>query len=268
MERHINTLCGVHIKDEVLACIPESVAREMLVIAIDLAGDDLLVACSDNAFGSEREERLRFILNRAIIFARFPDDQILDAIERHYQVNGGHDEEVERKRIKELLRTDSHYALRDNVCWVESITDTSVALRIGRYGKRPNIDGRNAEWAQGDVLLGVGWLDIHYPCHGFHKLFIRCGLPKCTTGWETMHDVVGAVKTWLQLPKRTSYRIDLIGQDEHYSMEDPFEGIPCYTNRESFEVPEGPMAEWDLDLCKMNKLQNHPMHPSGGSPDS
>lgn len=35
---------------------------------------------------------------------------------------------------------------------------------------------------------------------------------------------------------------------EQYAMEEPFDGIPCYTNRDSFDVPDGFWDDFDRRL--------------------
>ena len=71
------------IPSSVIELVPESVARENVVIPLATDGDSLLVAVHDPA-AYEIIDKLHFILNRDIRVAMAPRDAILSAINRHY----------------------------------------------------------------------------------------------------------------------------------------------------------------------------------------
>lgn len=76
-------LDGAEIVPAVIELVPESVAREHVVIPLALDGDNLVVAISD-PMNYEVLDKLRFILNREINVAVSPEEAIQTAINRHY----------------------------------------------------------------------------------------------------------------------------------------------------------------------------------------
>jgi type IV pilus assembly protein PilB len=76
-------LDGREISPAVIELVPESVARENMVIPLSIEDDSLLVAVSD-PMAVEVLDKLRFILNRDIKVAIAPVDAIQTAINRHY----------------------------------------------------------------------------------------------------------------------------------------------------------------------------------------
>jgi type IV pilus assembly protein PilB len=77
------SLDGRDISPSVIELVPESVARENMVIPLSLEDEALLVAVSD-PMAVEVLDKLRFILNRDIKVAIAPIDAIQTAINRHY----------------------------------------------------------------------------------------------------------------------------------------------------------------------------------------
>lgn len=73
----------LEIPTSVIELVPESVARENIVIPVSMDGDKLLVA-SANPMNLEVLDKLRFILNRDIEMAMAPKEAILASINRHY----------------------------------------------------------------------------------------------------------------------------------------------------------------------------------------
>jgi len=77
------TLDGREISPAVIELVPESVARENMVIPLSLEDESLLVAVSD-PMAVEVLDKLRFILNRDIKVVIAPVDAIQTSINRHY----------------------------------------------------------------------------------------------------------------------------------------------------------------------------------------
>ena len=77
------SLDGREISPTVIELVPESVARENMVIPLSLEDESLLVAVSD-PMAVEVLDKLRFILNRDIKVAIAPVDAIQTSINRHY----------------------------------------------------------------------------------------------------------------------------------------------------------------------------------------
>jgi type IV pilus assembly protein PilB len=76
-------MAGVEIVPSVIELVPESVARENVVIPLALEDESLLVAMSD-PMAFEVLDKLRFILNRDIKVAMASKESIQTAINRHY----------------------------------------------------------------------------------------------------------------------------------------------------------------------------------------
>jgi type IV pilus assembly protein PilB len=81
-------LAGLEVAPEVVALLPESVARENSIFPVAESGNALRVATSDPT-DLDTQEKLRFILNRDIELALAPREQIAEAINRHYGVSDG-----------------------------------------------------------------------------------------------------------------------------------------------------------------------------------
>jgi type IV pilus assembly protein PilB len=81
-------LAGIEVQPEVVALLPESVARENSIFPVAEVGNALRVATSDPT-DLDTQEKLRFILNRDIELALAPREQIVEAINRHYGVSDG-----------------------------------------------------------------------------------------------------------------------------------------------------------------------------------
>jgi type IV pilus assembly protein PilB len=73
----------LEIPSSVIELVPESVARENIVIPVTMENEKLIVA-NANPMNLEVLDKLRFILNRDIEMAMAPKEAILAAINRHY----------------------------------------------------------------------------------------------------------------------------------------------------------------------------------------
>ncbi len=81
-------LSEVRIPEEVVELVPESVARENVILPLAEEEDALKVIVTD-PFDIETVEKLRFILNRRVVTAIAPREAILEAINRYYgQIEG------------------------------------------------------------------------------------------------------------------------------------------------------------------------------------
>jgi hypothetical protein len=77
------------------------------------------------------------------------------------------------------------------------------------------------------VFFVIGWLDVHHPCEGPHRLQLRVGLPDRYVGWESMRDLVPQVLAALGLPADESYHVHLSGLSRQTSTEWPQSGFVC-----------------------------------------
>jgi type IV pilus assembly protein PilB len=76
-------LATLEIPPAIIGLVPESVARENIVLPLRMDGESLVVAIND-PMKFEVIDKLRFILNREINCEVSPNDAILTAINRHY----------------------------------------------------------------------------------------------------------------------------------------------------------------------------------------
>ncbi len=81
-------LTALTVPAEVVALLPESVARENTIFALADNAGALRIATSDPT-DIDTQEKLRFILNREVEMALAPRDQIVEAINRHYGTSDG-----------------------------------------------------------------------------------------------------------------------------------------------------------------------------------
>lgn len=77
-------LSSMQIPASVIEMVPESVARENLVIPLSREDDGALVVAMHDPMAFEVLDKLRFIINREIKVVVAPKDAILAAINRHY----------------------------------------------------------------------------------------------------------------------------------------------------------------------------------------
>ena len=76
-------LDSIDIPQAVIALVPESVARENVVLPLRMDGDSIVVAIND-PMKFEVIDKLRFILNREVKCEVATNDAILTSINRHY----------------------------------------------------------------------------------------------------------------------------------------------------------------------------------------
>jgi type IV pilus assembly protein PilB len=81
-------LTALTVPADVVALLPESVARENTIFGLAENAGTLRIATSDPT-DIETQEKLRFILNREVEMALAPRDQIVEAINRHYGASDG-----------------------------------------------------------------------------------------------------------------------------------------------------------------------------------
>lgn len=94
----------IEIPQTIIALVPESVARENIVLPLRIESDSLIVAISD-PMKFEVIDKLRFILNRDIKCEVASNDSILTAINRHYGAGAGGSGESVDSMIAEFTET-------------------------------------------------------------------------------------------------------------------------------------------------------------------
>src|SRR5262245_52991506 len=93
-----------------------------------------------------------------------------------------------------------------------------LAAPITRDSPRPpELGDENLDWLfdrGSTVLFVLGWLDVHHPCDGIHRLQLRVGLPDRYVSEESMRDLVPQVLTALGLPAEETFYLYLAGLSE------------------------------------------------------
>jgi biotin carboxyl carrier protein/serine/threonine protein kinase len=114
----------VNIPYDILELVPEEIARENATLPLSLEGDALKVLLSDPR-DLETIEKLRFILNREILIAIAPRENILEAINRYYG--------AARFSAKELRKTNPLTTPKNPLEHIVTIRSTMV----GTFYDRP-----------------------------------------------------------------------------------------------------------------------------------
>ena len=123
------------------------------------------------------------------------------------------------------------FTVLDLVAEFQFKTVSSVSFQLGTKGDILHVPGMDEPWVLGEgrVFSVIGWLDVHHPCEGFHRLQLRVGLPDRYATWESMRDLVPQVKAALGLPADESYQIVLAGLSKQTGMEEPQSGFVSYS---------------------------------------
>ena len=118
-------------------------------------------------------------------------------------------------------------------CQFKSVSSLSFQLgtSVVRESPRlPEMDDMDEELLNfllegAGFFVVVGWLDVHHPCNGPHRLQLRVGLPDRYVCWESMRDLVPQVIAALQLPTDESYHVSLNRLSRQTSTEFPQSGF-------------------------------------------
>ena len=83
------TLATRNIPESVIDLIPESLARENCVIALNCSPTIVTIAYPNDATDWYEQEKIESILGRSIRWVGYPSAEIQSAINRHYELSGG-----------------------------------------------------------------------------------------------------------------------------------------------------------------------------------
>lgn len=236
---HVLDISTVEINPEALDLVPESIAREMCILPTKIGDSYLHVIHPVDADATSMIGKLQFILNREIGFDTADRRAIVAAIDRYYPTPRQAAEKVTLPEALPTLDKDTDYAFMDLIGRLAFSTAASVSFDLGQ-------ECDYIEYADGSrkcvgdlrVFEIVGWLDAHYPCKGFHKLFVRCSLPGHYVGFEAMRDMISAICAVLRLPATVPYKIRMQAGSSGASMENPQEGFICTTKWRMPDEPE------------------------------
>lgn len=227
---HIHDLSTVTITPEALDEIPESVARESCILPVSVSQASLHVILPVDVDQSDVVTKLRFILNRPITFDTADRAAIVAVLDKYYPTSKELAEGVVLPETLPPFEAQSEVAFLDFVGQVKFSTASSISFYLGKKSSYLEFsNGVRHRMGKDRVFIVVGWLDVHYPCNGFHKLQVRCCLPGDYVAFEPMRDLIRQVCQALGLPEKVPYRIHLGAAGMSTSMEDPPEGFVCTT---------------------------------------
>jgi hypothetical protein len=127
------SLGGVAIDPRAVESIPESVARENVVLALALDGETLTVAAV-NACDVMFADKLRFLLNKNVRLVAAPREQIIEAINKHYG-------EAETRSVDSYLTAFTDEAIDATRTKSPAGTFASVGKRLPARYRRPLFGG-------------------------------------------------------------------------------------------------------------------------------
>lgn len=121
-------LDGVEIAPSVIEMVPESVARENVVVPLSLQGEALLIAVHD-PLKYEVIDKLHFILNREIKVAMAPKEIIQATIDRHY---GQSETESVDTMLAEFTETSIDFSAADvaSAATIDDGDDDAPVIRL------------------------------------------------------------------------------------------------------------------------------------------
>jgi hypothetical protein len=136
-------------------------------------------------------------------------------------------------------KTGDEFRTLDLVAQFRFKSASSLSFELGKLVDRdsPRLPEMGDEpWEflleSGSVFVVLGWLDIHHPCDGFHRLQLRAGLPDRYVSWESMRDLVRDVLAVQELPADESHHVYLTGLSQQTSTECPQSGFVSYSSRD------------------------------------
>lgn len=134
------------------------------------------------------------------------------------------------------------FAILDLVAEFQFKTTSSLSFLLGRKQDSLQVPDMDEPWVLGScrVFCVIGWLDIHHPCDGPHRLQLRVGLPERYARWKSMRDLVPQVIAALKLPAAESYHVCLSGLSRQTAMEDPQTGFVSYCGGGPQADPDNP----------------------------
>lgn len=224
---HIKDITHIEIDPNALDSITESLARELTVLPLAIHGDTLRVALPADTEAARILEKLRFILNRPITFDTADRRQIEAKIGQLYPTPSSLADSCDPTDLPAAIPAfdrDAEFEFLDLIGQLSHSSASSVSFQLGRKTDSIELPTGNLQFmGEGRVFSVCGWLDAHYPCHGFHKLLVRCSLPNDYVRFESMRNLIRCVTAALGLPPNVSYQIHIESSINAMTMEHPQE---------------------------------------------
>jgi type IV pilus assembly protein PilB len=121
-------LAEISISPAIVELVPESVARENVILPLEEIGDDSLRVIVSDPQDLDTFDKLRFILNKHIEIAMAPREQILEAINKYYgQIEG----ESADSMLQEFTDTAIDFTETEaagDIAGIEAVDETSAPI--------------------------------------------------------------------------------------------------------------------------------------------
>jgi hypothetical protein len=106
--------------------------------------------------------------------------------------------------------TNGVFPFVDLFARVESETESSVSLTLGRFTNRPSDCPPETEWffdscGPASFFQSLGWIDLHYPCKGHRKALIRMDLPSEFHDPDRLAGIIQALFELFSIPRDAAY---------------------------------------------------------------
>jgi hypothetical protein len=124
------------------------------------------------------------------------------------------------------------FPLLDLIAQFRFKSSTSLSFDLGTKSDILQLPDMEEPLRFPGIFNVIGWLDVHHPCEGFHRIQLRVGLPDSYVTWESMRDLVPQVLVALGLPADESYQVYLAGLSKATSIEWPQSGFVSYHGRD------------------------------------
>jgi hypothetical protein len=230
---HLADISNFEPDPDALDMLTESMARQSSVLAMYVSKDQLHVIIPLDDRINDTVDKLRFVCNLEVTHDTADETQIALQIAKHYPRPDAEPEVIFDTDLPEILPPidkQGEFLFLDLIGQVTHQTRASVCFHLGqRTDVLEFSDGTKHYYDRPCVFKVVGWLDVHFPCLGFHKLFIRCSLPPTYASYQNLLALVQCATVALALPSNVSYRIQHESSDCISIAENPKEGFVCRT---------------------------------------
>lgn len=205
--------------------ITANLAWEFLILPVSQSNDSVHVILPESDEMQAIIDKLQLVLDKRVSFDTADPSQLAEQIARHFPSSTLESRlTVDTDSPAQLPEIDleADYRFLDLTGRVSHSTAASVCFDLGRKGNTLELSDRSRHEFVGErVFHVIGWLDAHYPCRGFHKLMIRCSLPRSYVNCKSMRALVACTVAALKLPANVSYEVFLESKERSTYLEHP-----------------------------------------------
>jgi len=216
---YIEDLSIVPIQREAIEMVPESLARELFILPVAIRDGSIHVILAADSDASASVNRLQRVLDRRVTFDLADRMAIWSAIDDQYLQLSSEGTDPESRKAESTAAGGQCLELSDQQfpagflqyqARIGFRSQSCVSFEL--YTEQDNLvfeDGKSRYMGPGRVRIQHGWLDVHFPCDGMHKLIVRGSLPGNQISHETALKIFQQVCLVFDLPTETAHRIQL-----------------------------------------------------------